>query len=249
MTNSLQLNSSQTVSGLGDSSYTTTSTGLYTLRLKAFLPYLPSGVTQSSPVVNNIVNVTCAADVAGSKNSTWWKFFSAGDAYGYYVWYNINSAGVDPAVSGLVGIEVDGATGATAATLATATIAAIVASGAAAYVTASAGSSGHVILTNIQYGSCTAAVNGTASYGASFSVSQAGSNGTPDASNLTAKIYNNNVLAATFAFPSPTQAILGGSAIMQVTSGNAVKLTLASGSNADNALNSVKTEINLFQGE
>ncbi len=249
MTNALQLNASQTVSGLGNFDYTATATGLYTLRFKSFLPYLASGVAVTSGSVNNIVNVTAAADTAGSKNSTWWKFYSAGDAYGYYVWYNINSAGVDPAPAGLTGIAVAGATGATAATLATATIAAIVASPAASYVTASAGASGHLILTNLQYGALTAAANGTASYGASFSVTQAGSNGTPDVSNLVANISNNSVVAATFAFPSPTQPILGGGAIMQVTSGNVIRLALTSNSNADNALNAVKTEINLFAGE
>lgn len=249
MANVLQLNQSQTISGLGDSTYTTISTGLYTLRFKSFLPYLASGVAVTTNVVNNIVNVTAAADVSGSKNSTFWTFNSAGDAYGFYVWYNINSAGVDPAPAGLTGIAVAGATNASAATLATATITAIAASTAASYVTASAGASGHLILTNLQYGACTAAANGSASYGASFSVTQAGANGTPDVSNLTAKLYNNGVLASTAAFPTPTQQILGGGATMQVTSGNVIKLTLASNSNADIALNAVKTEVNLFQGE
>lgn len=251
MSNSFPVNSSAPESGLGTFTNTVTSTGLYTLAFKSFLPYQASGnPPQSSSVLNNIVNVTAAADVSGSKNNTWWKFFAAGNAYSFYVWYNINSAGTDPAPAGFTaGIEVDGATGANAATLATASIAAINASAAASpYVVASAGASGHLILTNTQYGAVTAAANGTSSYGASFAVSQAGSFGTPPASGLVAQIRNNSVVVATYAFPSPTQQLLGGKNSMQVTSGNNVDLVLSSLSDADNALNAVKTIINFYQG-
>lgn len=250
MSNEFNVNSSAPESGLGTFSNTVTSTGLYTLQFRSSIPYFPAGSNQSSAAVREVQDVTCAADTAGNKNSTWWYFTTAGDAYKYYVWYNINSAGVDPAPSGYNGgIQVAGATGATAATLATATIAAINASAAASYVVASAGASGHVIVTNIQSGVTTAAANGTASYGATFSVTTAGTFGVPEQSGLVAKIYNNNVLQATYAYPSPSQASLSGSAVMSVTSGNAVQLVLSSLSAADAAPNAVKSVINFFAGE
>lgn len=248
MTATLPINASSPFSGLGTATATIVTAGAYTLSFKSFLPYLAAGTLITTPPANNIVNVTCAADSAGSKNSTWWKFYSAGDAYGYYVWYNINASGVDPAPTGLTGIEVAGATNASAATLATATIAAIVASGAASYVTASAGASGHLILTSLQYGSCTAAANGTASYGASFSVTQAGSDGTPAASGLVVKLLKNSTTLATYAFPTPTQQITGGSAYASFSAGDTASIVLSSDSAADSALNAVKTIMNLYQG-
>ncbi len=250
MTNNVNVNVSSPFSGLGTAQTTVVTAGLYTLGFKSFLPYLASGTAVSSQVTNEVVNVTAAADTAGSKNSTWWKFYSAGDVYGFYVWYNINSAGVDPAPAGLTGIEVDGATGATAATLATATIAAINASATASlYVTASAGASGHLILTNKQYGDCTAAANGTASYGASFSVTQSGDWGTPAASGLSVVLKQNSTVLATYAVPTPTQQIMGGTVTANCSAGDVLYCVLASNSTADAALNAVKTIVNIYQGE
>jgi hypothetical protein len=71
--------------------------------------------TQTAAVVQT---VTAVADVAGSLNSKYFLLNSS--TTGYYVWLNINSAGVDPAVAGRTGIEVTAATGATAAQIATA---------------------------------------------------------------------------------------------------------------------------------
>lgn len=249
MTATIPINASSPFSGLGTAQATIVTAGFYTCSIKTFLPFIAAGTTVTAAPANNIVNVTCAADSSGSKNSTFWTFYSAGNAYGYYVWYNINSAGVDPAPAGLTGIEVDGATGATAATLATATIAAIAASTAASYVTATAGTSGHLILTNTQYGSLTAAANGTASYGASFSVTQAGSDGTPAASGCSIVIKQNTTVKATIAFPSPTQQIMGGSVVVNCSVGDTVSVILSSQSTADAALNAVKSIINLYAGE
>lgn len=250
MVATLPINVSSPFSGLGTAQATIVTSGIYTVSFKSFLPYLASGTAITSGPLNNIVNITAAADVSGSKNSTFWTFNSAGNAYGFYVWYNINSAGVDPAPAGLTGIEVDGATGATAATLATATIAAINASAAAnPYVVATAGTSGHLILTNTQYGSLTAAANGTASYGASFSVTQAGSDGVPAASGLSIVIKQNSTVKATYAFPSPTQPIMGGSVTINASVSDTVSIILASNSTADAGLNAVKTIMNLYQGE
>ncbi len=75
--------------------------------------------------VLNAASVTLAPDVAGSLNSKY--FLIDTDTTDYYVWYNINSAGVNPAIPNRTGIAVAGATGATAATLATATRAALAA--------------------------------------------------------------------------------------------------------------------------
>lgn len=63
--------------------------------------------------------VTTAADVSGSLNNKYF-LFSEVDGLDYYVWFNINSAGVDPAVAGRTGIQVTGATNVSAATLAAA---------------------------------------------------------------------------------------------------------------------------------
>lgn len=249
MTNNINLNVSSPFAGLGTAEATVTTAGLYTLSFKSTLPYLAAGTPVTTQVTNEVTDVTCAADSSGSKNSTWWKFYSAGDVAGFYVWYNINAAGVDPAPAGLTGIEVAGATDATAATLATATIAAINASAASAYVVASAGASGHLILKNIQYGDCTAAANGTASYGASFSVTQAGAYGVPAASGLTVVLKKNSTTLATFAFPSPTQPSMGGSVVTSCSAADTLSVVLSSTSTADAALNAVKTIVNLFQGE
>ncbi len=250
MTNALQLNVSTPVGGLGTQSYTITTAGLYTLGFKTFLPYLASGTAVTTQPVANVVNVTAAADTSGNKNSTYWTFYSAGAAYGFYVWYNINSAGVDPAPAGLTGIAVAGATGATADTLATATIAAINASATASlYVTATAGVSGHLILTNKQSGSTTAAANGTASYGASFSVTTTGADGTPAASNIVIQLKQNSTVLATYAFPTPTQPIMGGSVVIAASAADVISFVASSLSTADNALNAVKSIVNLYFGE
>lgn len=249
MTNALQVNQSTVVGGLGTQSFTVVTAGLYTLQFKSFIPYLAAGspAVTTNPSTTS-TNVTCAADTAGSKNSTYWTFNSAGDLYGFYVWYNINSAGVDPAPAGLTGIQVAGATGATAATLATATITAINASTAASYVTASAGASGHLIITNIQVGICTDAANGTASYGASFVVT-AGSYGVPAISGLGVALKQGSTFLARYGFPTPTQPIMGGSVLIQASAADVISFVASSLSTADTALNAVKSIVNLFQGE
>lgn len=249
MTATLPINTSSPFSGLGTATATITTAGFYTVSFKTFLPFQAAGTAVTTAPANEVVNVTAAADSSGSKNSTWWKFYSAGDVKGFYVWYNINSAGVDPTPAGLTGIEVVGATGASAATLATATITAINASATAStYVVASAGTSGHLILKNTQYGACTAAANGTASYGASFSQTQAGSYGVPAASGVSVVLKQNSTVLATFAFPSPTQQIMGGSAVVNAAASDTISVVIASNSAADAALNGVKSILNLFAG-
>lgn len=246
----VNINTSSPFCGLGTATATVAVAGPHVVSFKSSLPALASGTTVTTAVTNEVTNVTCAADVAGSKNSTWWKFYSAGDVYGFYVWYNINAAGVDPTPTGLTAVAVTGATGATAATLATATIAAINASATASlYVVASAGASGHVIITNKQYGDCTAAANGTASYGASYSITQTGAYGVPAVSGLVATLVKNSTTLATYAFPTPTQQSMGGSFTTSCSVADTLSVVLTSNSTADADLNAVKTIVNIFQGE
>lgn len=251
--NSLQLNQSVPVAGLGTQTFNVVTTGLYTVSFKSFLPYFPAGMPpQTTSPSANVTDVTCAADTAGSRNNTYFVFYTAGNLRGYYVWFNINSAGTDPAVAGLTGIEVDGATGATASTLGGAARTAIAASSAAAYVTISGGTS-HVIISQLNPGTLTAVANGAggSSAGATFSVTSTGSYGVPAMSGLNVVIYGGSggtTVLARYGFPSPTQPILGGSVQIAATAADIINVTLSSLSSADSALNAVKTIINLYQG-
>lgn len=250
MANSLQLNNSTVVGGLGTQTYTISTLGTYTMSYKSFVPYLASGsAPQTATPVQQIETITAVADVSGSLNSTFWTFNSAGNLQGFYVWYNINAAGVDPAPAGLTGIQVAGATNATAATLATATRAAITASVAASqYVTVS-GATTAIILTDIQPGSKTAAANGTASPGFSFAVGTAGTYGTPATSALNVVISQNTTVLARYGFPSPTQPILGGSVTFAAAVNDVITIVFSSQSTADALPNAVKSIVNLFQGQ
>lgn len=97
----------------------------------------------------------------------------------YYVWYNINGAGVDPMPSGFTsGVEVSAATGTTAANIGTLTAAAISAALPFNFsTTGSSGSSVHV--TNLQGGATTAPSNGSATPGFTFTSVVAGADPTP----------------------------------------------------------------------
>lgn len=57
------------------------------------------------------------------------------------------------------------------------------------------------------------------------------------------------VAKLTVGSPSPTQPLLGGSVSLLCTAGDVLTVVLTSAAAADNALNAVKTIINLFQGE
>jgi hypothetical protein len=247
--NSLQLNQSTVVGGLGTQTFNVVTAGLYNLSFKSFIPYLAAGgppvTTQPSAASSD---VTYTADTAGSLNSTFYTFYSAGDLQGFYVWFNINSAGVDPAPTGLTGIQVAGATGATANTLASAARTAIAANSAAAsYFTVSGGTS-HVILTNKQVGTCTGAADGTAATSFTFS-NTAGSYGVPAISGLDVVIKQGSTVLARYGFPTPTQPIMGGSVVISASAADVLTVVLSSLSSADSALNAVKSIINLYQGE
>ncbi len=108
--------------------------------------------TQTAAVVNTVVSV---GDTAGSLNNKY--FFINSTTVGYYVWFNVNSAGTDPAIAGKTGIEVDVATGASGATVAAALKVAIDAQ--AGIFTSGSVTGATLVITNVVAGSATAAVD------------------------------------------------------------------------------------------
>ncbi len=71
-----------------------------------------------------VESLVIPADVAGSMNNKYFFFHTAAGVK-HYVYFNINSAGADPAISGATAHEVTGATGATGTALAAAAAAVI----------------------------------------------------------------------------------------------------------------------------
>lgn len=130
----------------------------------------PCSVSWGRP---NVQAITCVADVSSSLNNDWFNLYSAKNATRYYVWFNVASAGTDPAVSGATGVEVAIAADATAAQVATALASAI---DALADFAASANSA-VVTVTNAANGFSTAASNGSSSPGFSFAVTDEGAGG------------------------------------------------------------------------
>ena len=70
--------------------------------------------------VAEVTTITPVVDVAGSLNNTYFQLFSASNETEYYVWFNVNAAGVDPAIVDATSIEIPIATNATADNIATA---------------------------------------------------------------------------------------------------------------------------------
>lgn len=246
--NSLQLNTSTPFTGLGTQTFNVTTTGLYTLGLNITIPWMTSdqAVARTNPQAFEVQTITAIADVAGSLNSTYWTFFTAGNNNGYYVWYNINSAGVDPAVAGKTGIAVAGATGATASTLGGATRTAIAAAVSSSLV-AVTGATTATILTNTQYGNCTAAADGAAPTGFTFAVGTTGTYGY--ASGLTVLVKQNTTTVMTLNQPSPTQPLMAGSVRIQATAADTITVVTSSLAAVDNLPNAVKGIVNLYAGE
>lgn len=246
--NSLQANQSTVVSGLGTQTFNVVTAGPYTCSFKSFLPYAPAGTPVQTTVPSAAIdNITFLADSAGNLNSTFFTFYSAGNLQGFYLWFNINSAGVDPAPAGLTGIVVAGATNATANTLATAARAAVLANASAASYFAVSGATSHLILTDIQPGTKTAAADGTAATSFTFTPT-AGNYGAPAMSGLNVVINQGTTVLGRFGFPSATQPILGGSVTFTGAASDVITVVLTSLSTADSQLNAVKTIVNLFQG-
>jgi hypothetical protein len=126
----------------------------------------------SATGTEEIQTVTTVADSSGSLNDTYFIIYSALNAKEYYVWYNINGAGVDPSVRGATGIEVSAATNASANTIASDTAAALAAVAGNPF-TASA-TTDVVTVTNNRAGVTTAAYDSGVPTGFAFAVTQAG---------------------------------------------------------------------------
>lgn len=236
--------------GLATQTYNVTTSGLYTFSVQAFLPWMTSDqpFAVANPPAAELQTITTVADVAGSLNSTFWTFHDSGNLNGYYVWYNINSAGVDPAPAGLTGIQVAGATGASANTLAAATRTAIAA--AVPTVTVS-GSTNHVVLLNNAIGSCTAAADGTAATSFTFAVNTTGTYGYSTGLVLTLKRTTSGpttTTLATLSNPAPTQALMGTSVRVQCVAGDTLTMISSSLASVDQGPNAVKGFINIYLG-
>ena len=54
-----------------------------------------------------ITKINMVADVSSSLNNSYFTIYSANDERGYYVWYNVDGAGIDPSIAGYIGIQVD----------------------------------------------------------------------------------------------------------------------------------------------
>lgn len=244
-TNSISPIASAPFAGLGTVTYNIPATGRYRIEVGSTLPWQTNDApgALANPAAQEIQNVTLVADSSGSLNSTFWTFYTAGNTNGYYVWYNINSAGVDPAPAGLTGIAVAGATNVTAANLATATRTAIAAAVSSSLVTVS-GATTHVILTNMQIGTCTAAANGTASPGFSYSITTTGSYG--QSSGLKTVVSQNSTVLYTLSNPSPSQRSLSGSVTQQLTAADVITVVFSSSAYVDALPNAVKSIVNLY---
>ncbi len=240
--NSLSVVHSTPFTGLGTQTYNVPATGRYTVGVNTTIPWQTSDAPSNVVAVKEVQTVTTIADSSGNLNSQFFLYNGASNLNLYYIWYNINSAGVDPAVSGRTGIEVAGATNATANTLATATRLAINTAGAAV----ATGATDAVIITNNQPGPCTAAVDGSATTGFTFAVGTTGSYGS--ASGLVIKVYNQSTLLLTLSQPTPTQPSLSGSVAFQSTAGDAITVVLSSLADADQLANAVKGVINIYAG-
>ena len=255
--NSLSAIASTPFCGLATQTYNVPTTGLYTATATCFLPWMTSDQPQAvaNPLKAQVQTITTVADSSGSLNNTYWEFTLPGNAlfqvsgtwYSfYYVWYNINSAGTDPAPAGGYGIQVTGATNASATTLGGATRAAIAAALPASGNTyAVTGATSAIILTALQYGQTSAAVD-TGTTGFTFAVGTAGSFGY--ASGLTLTIKHGTTVIAYASQPSPTQPLLGASTTIQCTAGDTITVITASLSAADAGANAVKGIANIFLG-
>lgn len=161
-------------------SYVSTATGAMTVS-----PIADTGVKQAQ-------TVTTVADSAGSLNSTYFLLSSINTTSkaqkNFYVWFNINSAGVDPAIAGRTAIPITGATNVSANSLATSMRTALNAL-TGDFVATGAGAA--VIITDVAPGPVTAAVDGAAPTGFTFGSATLGV-----ASNLNNKYYLLNSAAS-----------------------------------------------------
>jgi hypothetical protein len=122
----------------------------------------------STPTGAGAQTIVVAADVAGSLNSKYFLLNDGTNANKYYVWFNVNSAGVDPAIAGRTAVPIALATGDSAATVGTAVASAIAALNSTNSFTTSGTTT--VTVTNKVAGPFVPMSNGTASPGFTFAV-------------------------------------------------------------------------------
>lgn len=105
---------------------------------------------------------------ASNLNSSYWVFYSASDATKYYMWYNVNGEGVDPAVASATGIAVTLSAGAVANTVASSSRAKFLLSPLSSDFTES-GATDKIIPRCVSVGTTTDTEDGTAATGFTFS--------------------------------------------------------------------------------
>lgn len=116
-----------------------------------------------------IQTIGVLADVAGSLQSKYFLLNSANGGTGYYVWFNVSSGGVDPAIAGRTGVPVAISTGDSAAAVGTA-----LASAVDALANFIATGTTTVTVTNSASGPFTAMSDGAAPTGFTFTTTVGG---------------------------------------------------------------------------
>lgn len=112
--------------------------------------------------------------VSSNLNSKYFLLSDANDAHLYYVWINVNSQGVDPAIAGRTGVPIAVAAGASAGTIGTAIASAVAALNATNSFTTSGTTT--VTITNKVTGPYTPMADGTT--GTGFTFAQTAGSGT-----------------------------------------------------------------------
>ncbi len=243
--NSLNPSQSTPFTGLGTQTYNVPADGFYTVQATVTIPWMTSDAAAFVASAKNVQTITTRADSTGDLNDTVYTFYAAGNVKGWYVWHNINSAGTDPEIEGLTGIEVAAATDVTANTLATAERAAIT-TATAGYMTVT-GSTSAVILTNVAYGGCTEAADSVDDpTGFTFAVGTTGTYGS--GSGLIVKVLLEGDEVLVLSQPTPSQPSLSGQITVEADAGDVIEVVLSSVATADQQLNAVKGVINVFGG-
>lgn len=106
---------------------------------------------------------------------------------------------------------------------------------------------GTATFTVVTAGLYTVAVNSFLPYQASGSSNN--SSVTSGGSSLSVAVNQNGSAKLTLSSPTPTQPTLSGTVHMSCAAADTITVVMSSAATADNQLNSVKTIINLFQGE
>lgn len=193
-----------------------------------------NGVALTAQDLREKSQVDTVADSGGSLNNKY--FLLSSPTVNYYVWFNINSAGTDPALAGKTGIQVTAATNRSANNLATDIATAVAAVGSSLIFSASA-STNHVTITALATGVAAAAADGNTT-GFTFTELRVGAV-TPGAAKFSMNGADGVVaaslaaavnLASTDATAVAALAVVTLTAVVRGTAGNS--LTLATSNNS-----------------